>query len=256
MIFTCASGKHGNVRGDHHVLIGVLSAVLLLAPVIPGIGASWIVLAIAGVFVGSLAPDADAADAAIMSGFSGGRGTLRQFARHTVIVLPLIGYVIRYGIYYPLSALLWVCTFGAVRPAHRGFMHSLSGIALTTAVLLTYAGAALAFFEINALPSLLVFGGGFFSGSLLHLLADSCTRSGVCWGFPLSGRRLAGTFPSGRNDRRADIFAGLLGGGAVLFLVAGPLGILEPGAVPAGALLYCAACWALFLHDTGVHLSG
>lgn len=238
------------------MLIGVLSAVLLLAPLIPDLGASWIVLAIAGVFVGSLAPDADAADAAIMSGLSGGRGTLRQFARHTVIVLPLIGYVIRYGIYYPLSALLWICTFGAVRPAHRGFMHSLPGITLTTALLLAYAGAALSFFEVQALPSLLIFGCGFFAGSLLHLLADSCTRSGVCWGFPVSEMRLAGTFPSGRNDRRADIFAGLLGGGAVLFLIAGPLGILEPGAVPAGAILYCAACWALFLYDTGVRRRG
>jgi inner membrane protein len=244
------------VRGDHHVLIAVLSALVLLAPWIPSLGPSWIVLAIAGVFVGSLAPDADAADATIMSGFPGGRGTLRQFARHTVIVLPLIGYVIRYGIYYPLSALLWVCTFGAVRPAHRGFMHSLPGIVTTTALLFAYAGAALAFFDLHALPSLPVFGCGFFAGSLLHLLADSCTRTGICWGFPVTERRLAGTYPSGRNDRRADIFAGLLGGGAVLFLVAGPLGIMEPGAVPAGALLYCAACWALFLYDTGVHRRG
>ncbi|NYT06044.1 MAG: metal-dependent hydrolase [Methanomicrobiales archaeon] len=241
------------MRGDRHVVLGVFSATLLLAPWLGTLDPGFCLSAVAGVFIGSLAPDADAADAAIFRGFSGGRGLFRRLIRHTVLVLPLVGYVIRYGIYYPVSALLWICTLGTIRPQHRGFLHSLPGAFATTGILLLYGALLFGHMGLSLPLHAIVFGAGFFAGAVLHLLADTCTRGGIAWGFPFVPLRLAGSFPGGSRDRRPEILAGLLGGGTVLFLVAAPLGMLPAAVAPAGAACYAAAIWALFLHDTGVH---
>ena len=53
------------LRGDQHVLITLFSGGLLLAPHIALLAPGEIAALLFGLFVGSLAPDADATDAAI-----------------------------------------------------------------------------------------------------------------------------------------------------------------------------------------------
>ena len=53
------------MRGDQHVLITLFSGGLLLAPHVAVFAPSEVAALLFGLFVGSLAPDADATDAAI-----------------------------------------------------------------------------------------------------------------------------------------------------------------------------------------------
>jgi inner membrane protein len=241
------------MQGDQHVLISVLSAGLMLAPWLSAIDPLWTVLLLAGVFIGSLAPDADAADAAIMHGLRGGRGLLRRLRRHTVLTLPAVGYTIRYLIYYPLSALVWFVTLGRVRPQHRGFLHSLFGILLTTACLIGYLWLILAYFGVGRPIQLAVFGAGFLAGCLLHLVEDSCTRSGICWWYPLSSRRVRGNIAAGgRRERRPELFGSLIGGCTLVLLIAEPLLGVSQTAAAVVSLLLLPALWGAFLATAGL----
>ena len=60
------------MRGDQHVYLSLTTAGLLIAPSVPVLDPALIAVLFFGVFVGSLAPDADAVDAAIFNGRIGG----------------------------------------------------------------------------------------------------------------------------------------------------------------------------------------
>lgn len=236
------------MQGDQHVLISVLSAGLLLAPWLTSVDPVWTVLLLTGVFIGSLAPDADAADAAIMHGLRGGRGLLRRLRRHTVLTLPAVGYTIRYLIYYPLSALVWFVTLGRVRPQHRGFLHSIPGIVLTTGVLIGYLWLLLGWAGYENRAALALFGAGFLAGSFLHLVEDSCTKGGICWWYPLSDRRVSGNIAAGsRRERRPELFGSLIGGCMLILLIAEPLLGLTRTAAEMASLVLLPTLWAIFL---------
>jgi len=201
------------VRGDQHVLITLFSGGLLFVPHL-ALLAPWELGALTfGLFVGSLAPDADATDAAIFhTRVPGLPAPVRRLVDGFSRVLPVFGYVIRYCEYYPAAGVFWLLSAGKLRAGHRGILHSLLGIGLCTAMTGLYLLLGLHLLGWSA-PGLLVFGvAGFGAGTFLHLAEDSCTPRGIAWLYPLSHRRVRGRVRSGsRRDPRPGLFAGALG---------------------------------------------
>ncbi|WP_155937301.1 metal-dependent hydrolase [Methanoculleus sp. MH98A] len=67
------------MRGDQHVSLSLATAAFLIAPWATAIDAAAIAVLLSGVFIGSLAPDADAVDAAIFNGrIAGAKGKRGQ----------------------------------------------------------------------------------------------------------------------------------------------------------------------------------
>lgn len=208
------------MRGDQHVAISLCSAGLLLAPLSMSLEPAVILLALLGVFIGSLAPDADARDAAIFhTRVHGVKGVKGQILNAFAVVLPIFGYTIRYLIYYPLSLLTMIVFRKIYSHQHRGLLHSFAGTAVMTLLLLAYLRAGLTLAGLQQDAALALFGLSFLGGCLLHLLEDSCTPGGVAWLFPASRRRISGRIQAtGRFDPRPKGFAAVLAaGGAAVF---------------------------------------
>ncbi len=201
------------MRGDQHVLITLFSGGLLLAPHLTLLAPGEVAALLFGLFVGSLAPDADAPDAAIFHMRIGGlTGVSRRFVNGAARVLPFFGYLIRYGEYYPAAGVCWILSRGRLKAGHRGVLHSLIGVGVITALTCGYLVVALHLLG-QAPPHLLSFGlVGFAAGALLHLAEDSCTPAGIAWLYPISGRRIRGRLRTGgRTDHRPRVFATVLG---------------------------------------------
>ncbi|MBN2735210.1 MAG: metal-dependent hydrolase [Methanomicrobiaceae archaeon] len=247
------------MRGETHVFYSLLSAAILF----PFFSASgnpvFLLLAAAGIFIGSLAPDADCADSAIMHGLLGGSGRIRTIRRHTILILPFFGYIIRYFVYYPVSFLVFLATLGKVKPKHRGLLHSFFGIAVASVLLLAYLTIIISLLirPLSAeslgvlLNSAIILCAGVFAGSFMHLLEDSCTHSGVFWLFPFKNTKISGTLTPG--GRRNWIILLTLGSAALISLYLSennqgsqPLQSIMP------ALLFLSA-WTIVFFISGVH---
>lgn len=180
------------MRGDQHIYISLATAGLIIAPWVTVLDPILFVVLLFGVFVGSLAPDADIAGATIFSGrVSGVRGRRGQVVNGLAVALPIFGYTIKYLIYYPLSLIFSLILRKNYRHQHRGLLHSLLGVGLTSLLLSGYLALVLNLIGLS-LELLLAFGSAFFLGCILHLMEDTCTPSGVAWFYPFSKRRLAG----------------------------------------------------------------
>ena len=180
------------MRGDQHVSLSLATAGLLIAPWAPVLDPTLIAVLLFGTFVGSLAPDADAVDAAIFNGRIGGaKGKRGQVLNGLAVVLPVFGYTIRYLIYYPLSLIFSLLLRKSYRHRHRGLLHSFAGVGLTSLILSGYLALILTWLEwpLSLLPA---FGCAFFAGCVLHLVEDTCTPAGIAWLYPFSRRRMAG----------------------------------------------------------------
>ena len=242
------------MKGEKHVFYTLLSAGILLSPVVSIENIPFIIVFLVAAFVGSLAPDADSADSSIMHGIPGGNGTVRVFRRHTVLFLPFFGYLIRYLIYFPLSAILWIVTIGKLKPKHRGLLHSLFGTffmsAILTAMLLfiMYLLAAL-----NYSQYALLFGAGMFFGAFMHLVEDSCSKSGVYWFFPFSDKKIGGTLLS--RGKRNLLITAVLGIGFATVYVRDFTETFPPQMPFAAPLLVLFFVWAIILKMTGAKWS-
>lgn len=185
------------MRGNQHVSLSLATTALLIAPWATLIDPAAIAVIFFGVFVGSLAPDADAVDAAIFNGRIGGaKGKRGQVVNGFAVVLPVFGYTIRYLIYYPLSLVFMLLLRKSYRHRHRGLLHSFSGVALTSIILSGYLALILTWLG-GSLALLPAFGCAFFAGCILHLIEDTCTPAGVAWLYPFSRRRVAGCVRAG-----------------------------------------------------------
>ncbi len=209
------------MRGDQHVYISLTTAGLLIAPWLTALDPALIALILFGVFVGSLAPDADAADAAIFNGrLDGVKGKRGQVVNGLAVALPVFGYTIRYLIYYPLSLAFTLILRKSYRHRHRGLLHSLPGVGLTSLLLSGYLAVILTWLGVS-LALLPAFGVAFFAGCILHLIEDTCTPAGVAWLYPFSRRRLAGSVRTwGNFEVRPAVFAIVLALAAVTVLIA------------------------------------
>ncbi|WP_332450718.1 metal-dependent hydrolase [Methanoculleus sp.] len=180
------------MRGDQHVSLSLATAGLFIAPSLTVLDPVLSAVLLFGVFIGSLAPDADAADAAIFNGRIGGvKGKRGQLLNGFAVVLPIFGYTIRYLIYYPLSLIFSLLLRKSYQHRHRGLLHSFSGVGLTSLILSGYLALILTWlgWPLALLP---LFGCAFFAGCVLHLVEDTCTPAGVAWLYPFSRRRVAG----------------------------------------------------------------
>ncbi|MFY9193815.1 MAG: metal-dependent hydrolase [Methanoculleus sp.] len=239
------------MRGDQHVYISLTTAGLFIAPWVSALDPVLIATILFGVFVGSLAPDADAADAAIFSGrFGGTKGRRGQIMNGIAVVLPIFGYTIRYLIYYPLSLIFSIILRKSYRHRHRGLLHSLAGVGLTSLLLSGYLALILVWLGVP-LTLLPAFGLAFFAGCILHLMEDTCTPAGVAWLYPFSRRRLAGSVRTwGNLEVRPEIFAVALALTTAAVLIAPvatsatleELRLLTPGAAILLWLFFMLAC--------------
>ncbi|KAF5056368.1 LexA-binding, inner membrane-associated putative hydrolase [anaerobic digester metagenome] len=236
------------MRGDQHVLITLFSGGLLLAPHLSSFSPGEAAVLLFGLFIGSLAPDADATDAAIFhTQIRGLSGASRRFVNGAARILPFFGYLIRYGEYYPAAGLFWLLSGGRLRAGHRGILHSLIGVVVITALTSAYLLAVL--FLIGRAPDhLLAYAlAGFAAGACLHLAEDSCTPAGIAWLYPVSGWRLRGRLRSGgRTDHRPRVFATALGCSMWgCLLLQHHFGAAAETMVHLSVFLFC-LLWALF----------
>jgi len=241
------------MRGDQHVYLSLTTAGLLIAPFVPVLDPALIVTLVFGVFVGSLAPDADAVDAAIFNGWIGGaKGKRGQVLNGVAVVLPVFGYTIRYLIYYPLSLVFSLILRKSYRHRHRGLLHSLAGVGLTSVILSVYLAFILTW--IGWSPALLpAFGVAFFAGCILHLVEDTCTPAGVAWLYPLSRRRVSGRVRAQRFfEVRPTIFAAVLATAAAGVLIAPFVTDLTTDELRFIAPAAAFTLWLLFLLVSGV----
>ncbi|NLA38477.1 MAG: metal-dependent hydrolase [Methanomicrobiales archaeon] len=239
------------MRGDQHVYISLATVGLLIAPWLTVLDPVLIAVLLFGIFVGSLAPDADAADAAIFNGrFGRVKGKRGQLVNGLAVVLPIFGYTIRYLIYYPLSLVFTLILRKSYRHRHRGLLHSLAGVGLTALLLSGYLALILAWSGIS-LALLPAFGAAFLAGCILHLIEDSCTPEGIAWLYPFSRRRLAGRVLTwGSLEVRPTVFAIVLALAAAAMLIAPfvtgakaeELGLLAAGIALLLWILFILAC--------------
>ncbi|WP_292519945.1 metal-dependent hydrolase [Methanoculleus sp.] len=236
------------MRGDQHVSLSLATAALLIAPSLPVLDPTLIAVLLFGVFVGSLAPDADAIDAAIFNGRIGGvKGKGGQILNGFAVVLPIFGYTIRYLIYYPLSLIFSLILRKSYRHRHRGLLHSIPGVGLTTLVLSGYLALILTWLN-GPLALLPIYGSGFFMGCVLHLMEDTCTPGGVAWLYPFSRRRIAGRVRMQRGlEIRPAAFTIVLAAAAAALLVAPFVTTASPEDLGRIALIGTPALWLAFM---------
>jgi inner membrane protein len=230
------------LNGDEHITISLATAAAVLAPWLWSIHPAWLIAGIFGVFIGALAPDADANDSAIFhTRVPGGRGK-------KLVILPVFGYGIRYLIYYPISLPFIALCGERGMPRHRGVLHSLIGAVLMTALLGFYAWAIGAVvFGIPWDMGFTVFLLGFLGGAVCHLLEDSCTRSGVAWLFPLSDHRTRGKIVTGSGDLRPTVYAASMCAVAFGLAAVGPAGLVPADLYPWAGTAAACILWILFL---------
>lgn len=244
--------------GKHHLLITTLTVGAIVAPLVY-IAPTAVGIVIIAAMIGGLLPDADSSNAAIfhrdVSGFSKDTRSLLGMVSWT---FPVFGYTTKYFIHVPAVHLYDALLDADVTVKHRGLLHSIIGVVTTTALLGIYAaigwyGLVSAMDVGRALPYqtivyILVFLSGLLLGQLLHLLEDSCTKSGVKWLYPFSTKKLWGSISTGRGSTFPQ--TALIG--VLVFIVAG--GVYAPVNFPGINLIYIAtvtalqtlAVWAVF----------
>jgi|GEM_PF-1669409 len=233
------------MRGYHHLVITLLSALPPLIPWASAIALSDALLLSLGLVAGSLAPDVDAKDAAVF------HLPVRR-AKGVRFLFAGLGYILRYLIYYPLSLLFWIILGGSYRHEHRGLLHTPLGVTLMTAILLLYLGIASLLLHASPTSALTLFGIAFLGGSILHLVEDSSTPAGIAWGFPFSERRVRGKVPTtGTFDSRLLLLILLLTAISVAItylILTGWSGI----AASAVALTMLITVWMIFFLRAGI----
>lgn len=201
--------------GRQHLLLSVLTASLLLMIPMTLWNSSFLVPTLFGVIIGSLAPDADSPDAAIFhKDVRGLKGSAKTLIFLFSQLFPAFGYTIKYAIYKPLVFLFRhldktgkINIPYEVKEDHRGLLHSLMGIFASGVILTFYLTIFFLVFLKVDFTILVPFAFSFCLGAFLHLVEDSCTKSGVNYMFPFGDFSLSGNIStSNLEDRRADFF--------------------------------------------------
>lgn len=180
--------------GRHHLSLSVGTVALVALPLFP-LHPHETLLIFTGTAIGSLVPDADSPDAAIfhdeVKGLSGGYG---EILNAIAILNPVFGYTTKYLIYKPAVKFYDKFVFGGydIAERHRGFLHSFLGLGTVTFMTTLYLIPVIIFLDLVWILGLGVFVIAFLSGAILHLLEDSCTKSGIQWNFPFQSWKLKG----------------------------------------------------------------
>ncbi|WP_414838301.1 metal-dependent hydrolase [Candidatus Nanosalina sp. VS9-1] len=200
--------------GRQHLMLSVATATVLLIPFIQSYQ-GFVLVAFVGTAIGSLIPDVDAADASVFHRHIRGLDSEPGKAVGSFIgpVLPVFGYTTKYMIYRPL---VWLFNLFSVNysfhDSHRSFSHSIIGVFAMTSVTGLYISPVLMYLGFFSVPHLAVFLSAYAFGALLHMLEDSCTKSGIAWNEPFSSRKLKGDLTTGEDIRKPRILLYMLGG--------------------------------------------
>jgi membrane-bound metal-dependent hydrolase YbcI (DUF457 family) len=167
--------------------------------------ATVIVVFIFAVLVGSILPDTDC----------GGNATIYyRFPEIDRFMKKVVGKFLIYSFNFLISKNKLKTEY-EVRDEHRGLLHSPIGVLLTSLILVLPILIFSLIFNLFNLIILVVIFFGLLLGQLLHLLEDSCTVSGINWGFPFRKKELKGeiyTFQKypGKKDIRPMLYSGFL----------------------------------------------
>ncbi len=208
-----------------------------------------------GVAIGSLIPDSDSSDAAIFHGnVRGLNGDIGGAVNNLFApVFPFFGYMTKYMIYKPAVVLFdrFVFQDYSFRDRHRSFSHSILGVATMTLMTGIYTAPLLIILEVFSITYFTIFLVAYAAGAFLHMLEDSCTKTGIKWNSPFSETRLKGELTtSSKPDhvRRPRYMIYILGTVSLSTLVAANIknfGTTDLQTAGAG-LLVTALAWILF----------
>lgn len=164
----------------------------------------------------------------------------------------MFGYVTKYLIYKPAVNFYDTVVFEetAIVERHRGFLHSFLGLGTATVLTGIYLLPILYAIELFSVVFIVVFLLAYLVGSLLHLLEDNCTRSGIQWGYPFRRWKVRGrlkTTPRLRDAIYQRVFLLVLGGGVgVLFFLPSIYSGISPILFAAFGLFIGSILWVLF----------
>ncbi len=212
-----------------------------------------------GVCIGSLVPDVDAEDAAIFhSNVRGLKGDTGRILNDFVApLLPVFGYFTKYVIHRP-SVLLFnfFSRNHSVSDTHREFSHSIIGIVSFTFFTGLYAFLILYFTGLLHI-ALVFFLAGYFVGCVLHLIQDSCTRSGIAWNSPFSDWKIRGDIYTGKDFRKIRLFTLFLGGLSAVMLFASLTHPLDLSVIQISFLSFTllGLSWSLFMFFVDAELA-
>lgn len=238
--------------GRQHLKLSVMTYTTLITPFVQDHFVQALI-GLIGVSIGSLIPDVDSVDAAVFHSNVKGLGS-PGIAFNDLIgpVLPLFAYISKYLIYKPVVHLLNFLTPYSFHQAHRSFTHSIIGV--TTLTLMTGLLLYLPLNYIGLSTALLpVFLTAYCGGAFLHMLQDSCTKSGIAWNQPFNKRKIKGDLITGKSNKRPKILFYCLTGLTVLISIQTLTGKPVEDAAKASVLL-TGITWILFLAVSGARI--
>lgn len=206
--------------GRHHLSLSVATVALVVFPLFT-LYPTAVLLALAGAAIGSLIPDADSPDAAIFH--TEVRGMKKEgfssLLNAAAALNPVFGYPTKFLIYKPAVKFYDSIVFNQydIAERHRGFLHSFLGLGTMTILTAVYILPVLFLLELFWLVGIGVFLAGYLAGAVLHLIEDSCTKSGIQWNFPFQSWKLRGqisTTARPEDMRYQQGFLTVLGAGA------------------------------------------
>jgi len=236
--------------GRHHLLISLFTVFTILAPF--SISFSDLTLVVfLGVAVGALIPDVDSPDATIFHNkVKGVSRNLRGITNFFAIVFPAFGFVTKYLIYKPalLICKKTILKEFSIEEKHRGFLHSLIGLAFLIILTSLYLLIFILVFNVFSLIHFVLFVVGYSVGAFLHLVEDSCTKSGIAFKYPFSKEAYKGQIvTSPFNVSQPDFFMGfLMVTSLISFFLPSSLKI-DPIIVSFGMFVLMLLSWFIFL---------
>ncbi|RLG21135.1 hypothetical protein DRN74_03815 [Candidatus Micrarchaeota archaeon] len=204
--------------GKDHMSLSFLTALMVSLPLYLGqvIGSDILICFIFTVIIGSLLPDTDCNGTPLLYWKFGPLYYLMK-----VLVFPSTKFVLKFIIEKRDMCNLYS---EEINDEHRGIMHSPAGIITSSALLTIFI--ALFLYVLGYFHIIYTFVAflGFFGGQFLHLLQDTCTKSGVNWGYPFTNNLLRGDISTFRKqgeqvDGRLKEFQAILFSG-IIFVIA------------------------------------
>ncbi|MFB6100423.1 MAG: metal-dependent hydrolase [Candidatus Nanohalobium sp.] len=241
--------------GRQHLMLSAATAAALAAPFIEHTGLALTFFT--GACIGSLIPDVDAHDAAIfhrdLKGLNHGTG--RMLNNFIGPALPFFGYTTKYLIYIPAVKFYnFLFSDYSFHGEHRSFSHSVLGIFTMTALTGVYIISTLAVLQVFIPLYVGAFLLAYMTGAFLHMLQDSCTKTGIAWNSPFSKTKLKGRLKTGKSRLKPRMFFTYLAtvAGITFYLGSIPSYTLSSVGLAVQTVLLLGASWLVFMHFSGV----
>jgi membrane-bound metal-dependent hydrolase YbcI (DUF457 family) len=188
--------------GKDHINISIAFILPFLIPLLfLNVGDTLIIVVfMISILIGSLLPDTDC----------GGKATIYyRFPEIDNFMRKIVGKSTIFMFKHLISKKKITIEYD-VKDEHRGIMHSPIGVLLGSLMLvIPIILFGFIFNLLNWIVILTIFF-GLLIGQLLHLIEDSCTLSGINWGFPFKKKELKGSIATfNKKDQRPKIFAGM-----------------------------------------------